>query len=437
MASKKNGHGKEMTKETTKAVFEDFNPFDPRYGGADPYPYYKRMRDECPVFLAENAHDTTIVATHNLVLEVLRNPTTFSSQFSLPTSLEDSPVNREINRIMENGWERVSTLLTSDPPDHTRNRKLVSKAFTPKAISDLEPFLRSITNQLLDDIIEKRKIELVKDFAMPLPVLSIAAALGVPDAKIVDFRRWTEACVDQGSMLRSNERRIQATHEIVEMQHFFAKELQSRLEKPLDDILTGLVQASLQNDEIEKGETHPLTMPEMLSIIQQLLVAGNETTTKLITEMILLLARDQNELQKLHSHPERIPLIVEESLRLLSPTQGMYRMATCPSTVGKAKIEQGSRVLVSYASANRDERLFPKPDQFNPDRANLREHLAFGKGTHYCIGAALARLEATVALSEFSKRISTISLASDNEFDYSKNPLLRGLSHLYLEITPR
>ena len=175
----------------------------------------------------------------------------------------------------------------------------------------------------------------------------------------------------------------------------------------------------------------------MLSILQQLLVAGNETTTKMLTEMVRLLAEHPDQWRRVQDDPSRVDKVVEETLRLSTPTQGMFRIATRDVTLGGVDIPAGGRIVVVYSSANRDEALFADPDEFDPDRANLKEHLAFGKGVHFCLGAALSRLEGRVALQELARRLDTITLSETNEFAYFPSFMLRGLTRLDVDFTAR
>mgnify|MGYP000864335976 FL=1 len=177
-------------------------------------------------------------------------------------------------------------------------------------------------------------------------------------------------------------------------------------------------------------------MPEMLSMVQQLLVAGNETTTKLLTETMRMLAEHPDEWRKLKDDPARAPAIIEEALRLSTPTQGMFRVSTKDHELEGVHIPKGARLVIVFASANRDTTLYDDADSFDPDRDNLRDHLAFGKGIHYCLGAALSRLEGKVALEEFARRVDRFELDDSNDFGYHPSFLLRGLKRLDITVTP-
>jgi cytochrome P450 len=300
----------------------------------------------------------------------------------------------------------------------------------------MEPAIREITTRLLDAALAKRSIELVEEFAVPLPVEVIARILNVPDSRLADFKRWSDDSIAGIGTSLDIDGRVAAERGVNEFQRYFAEQLELRRTDPRDDVLTDLLNARVGSDD-GIADDRPLDLAEMLSIIQQLLVAGNETTTKMLTEMVLLLAEHPDEWRGVQDDPERVDRVVEETLRLATPTQGMFRIVTRATTLGGVDLPAGARLVVVYASANRDESLFADPDEFRPDRDNLKEHLAFGKGIHFCLGAALSRLEGRVALQEIVKRVASIRLTEDNELRYFPSFMLRGLTSLNVELTPR
>ena len=206
--------------------------------------------------------------------------------------------------------------------------------------------------------------------------------------------------------------------------------------EPQDDLLTALLQARIDDDDPEVTDKRPLDMPEMLSIVQQLLVAGNETTTKLLTETMRLLANHPDQWQRLKQDRGRAANVIEEALRLSTPTQGMFRIATRDHELDGVHIPEGARLVIVFASANRDEAIYADADAFDPDRNGLRDHLAFGKGIHFCLGAALSRLEGKVALEELARLLDSVTLAESNRFEYFPSFLLRGLTRLDVDIVP-
>lgn len=411
-----------------------FNPFDPATLQC-PFPHYAVMRAEQPVMKVSGL-GIHMVTRHDLVLQVLRDPQTFSSVFGGTGMPISSDLRKRFEEVFAQGYPRVSTMLTADQPEHTRYRRLVSRAFHPKVIAELEPIIRSITIRLIDSWIQKGRIEFVRDFAVPLPVEVIAHALNVPDDRLADFKRWSDDSIAGIGTNISIDQRIEAEYGVNEFQHYFAQQIEDRRENPRDDILTNLLNARIDDDDSEVADKRPLDMPEMLSIVQQLLVAGNETTTKMLTEMMRLLAAHPDQWRAVKSDPARVERIVEETLRISTPTQGMWRMVTTETDLGGVRLNKGDRIVVVFGSANRDESLYPNPDEFDPDRENLRDHLAFGKGIHFCLGANLSRLEGRVALEELARRLETISLPDSNTFEYYPSFMLRGLTRLDIEFSP-
>ena len=418
---------------------EGFKLLDPAVQQC-PHLYYEKMREEHPVYSTEVAGVPIVLVTrYDDVLEIIKDTDTFSSETGGGAAM---PVNAELaDRIRklykeEGGYKRIGTMLTIDPPDQTRYRKLVNKAFTARAVSSLEPNIREISSGLIDSFINEDKVEFVKKFAVPLPVRTIAKALNVPEDRLADFKRWSDDNIAAIGTALSDDQRLVHEKGIIEFQHYFAEQFEKRRENPEDDILTNLLNARIDKDEDPDLPDEPLTMEEMLSIISQLVVAGNETTTKTLTEMMRLLGENPEQWKMLRDDPERAGKEVEETIRMTTPTQGFWRFAKRDVEVAGTKIAAGTRMVVMFASANRDESVFPDGDTFDPDRDDLFSHLAFGKGAHYCLGASLARLELRVALEELVKRIDSFELTAANNFDYLPSFMLRGLKSLEIEINP-
>jgi cytochrome P450 len=417
----------------------EFELFDPDIQQC-PHAYYAAMRERDPVYVTDAfGVPVFLVTRHDHVLEVLHDTTTYSSRFGGTSGPSGSELNQRITALYEelDGYDRVDTMLTTDPPAQTRYRRLVNKAFTPRAVAPLESSIRELANSLIDGIIDKRQCEFVADFAVPLPVTVIATALGVPADRLDDFKRWSDDAIAGIGSAISDDERIAAERGVIEFQHYFADQIAHREREPSDDLLTTLFEARIESGPEADGEPdHPLDMAEMLSIIQQILVAGNETTTKLLTEAMRLLTENPAEWERLREDPSRAGAIVEEVLRLSTPTQGMWRVVTADTELGGTPIPARSTVVVMFASANRSAEVFATPDDFNPGRDNLSNHVAFGKGAHFCLGASLARLEARVVLEELSRRIRSLRLPDTNDFRYHPSFMLRGLIRLDLEFTP-
>lgn len=332
----------------------------------------------------------------------------------------------EVMEIYAQGYPPVDTLLTNDPPAHTRYRVLVTKAFSARRVATLEPKVREIAAELVEKFARDGKVELMSQFAVGLPMTVIADALGVPREDMDKFKRWSDDSVAPLGGMISAERQIECTRSIVEFQHYFAAKLEERRVAPRDDLLTDLLNARLE-------KTSPLNMAEMLSILQQLLVAGNETTTNLIGSAMMLALQHPDQMRSLIDDPTLIGNFIEEALRTESPVQGLFRVTKADTELGGTLIPKMSRVVMMYASGNRDDAQFPDADHFDIRRANARTHLAFGQGIHFCIGAALARLEARVAFEILLARLKNIRFAAGNDFAHTPSFILRGLKALHLE----
>jgi cytochrome P450 len=324
----------------------------------------------------------------------------------------------------------MDTLLTNDPPAHSRFRALVNKAFSARRVATLEPRIRRIANGLIDSFIGDGKVELVGQFAIGLPLTVIADALGVPHSDMDDFKRLSDDAVAQIGGMIGHQRQIECAHSFIEFQRYFEARLEERKSAPRDDLTTDLLNARLDG-------TKPLDIAEMLNIIYQLLVAGNETTTNLISSAMMLLMRNPDQMRLVIEDRSLVPNMIEEALRLESPVQCLFRLAKVAGEIAGVQIPHGARLAVMYASGNRDEAEFPDPDRFDVRRANARTHLGFGQGEHFCIGAALARLEARVAFEMLLARMPAIRLAAgQNDFAHTPSFILRGLEALHLEFEP-
>ena len=409
---------------------EGFDLTDPEIQQA-PHAYYAAMRSDGVQYLPAN--DAWVVLAHEDALTVLRDPLTYSSQLGSNRERPSAAAQAEIARIGAEGLARPRTLLDNDPPDHTRYRRLVSRAFTPRKMALLRPFIESVTDELIDAWDTPSSVELVPQFSVPLPVQVITRVLDLPAEHHADFRRWTDARTATIGGSVSDEQHVENARIGVELQQFFVEQFELRRTDPRDDLLTELLNSHVSAGD-DGADTEPLGLPELVRIAEQLLVAGNETTAKLITEMMRLIAVTDGEWDRIKADPARIPRVVEESLRISSPNQGMSRIVMHDTTLAGVEIPAGARVVVMFASANRDEALFGCPNDLQPDRDHVREQVAFGHGTHFCVGAGLALQETTIALERFAARVASYRLHEDNTFEYLPSVTLRGLKRLHLDV---
>lgn len=393
-----------------------------------PYPWYQALRAEAPVHFVES-RGVWFVTSRELVLEALANYTVFSSAFGLPQLPPPESVAAEVAEIQAQAWpELVPTLLTADPPEHHYYRRMVARAFTPRFIDQREPAVRQIAAEVAQQLPAGQPVAFVTAFAAPLPLRVIAHTLNVPDDRIDDFKRWSDQITATIGTELDDAGWIEQAHNMVEFQRYFAAQFDDRRSTPRDDLITGLVNAASADDHDQ-----PLTTTEFLSIVQQLLVAGNETTTKLLTGSLHRLAQSPELWNWLRENPvERAGPFIEEALRFLTPVQGMFRITTAETELGGYTIPKSALVVLGFASANRDETQFDSPDEFDPERSNAKAHLAFSTGIHACLGASLARMEARIALEELTRRFASVRFADDNDFEYEPSFLLRGFTKLSL-----
>lgn len=405
--------------------------FDPAFL-ADPYPTYARLREESPV------HDLGggfwALSRHDDIVRVLRNPTLFSSELgyggmiggsvTMTGSGGDPRRERELTDsgmgVMMQGFSGLRVLIATDPPDHTRLRRLVSKPFSPKSIWALESRLREICDTLVDELLDARVdgvADLWQHISYPLPTMVIAEMLGIPSDRKADFKRWSDAIVN-GLSLGGGGDTAQGAAGAMEMFQYFGGVIRERRAEPRDDLISLIIQDTGDGEEA-------LTTAELIAFCVLLLIAGNETTTNLLGNFFEAMHRYPEELQRLRDDPELVSSAVEEALRFDSPVQGLWRGLTEPAEVGGVSLPAGARVMMLFAAGNRDAAAYgPDAEDFRADR-NPIDHVAFGTGIHVCLGAALARLEARVAISTLLDRTTGIERAGEPTRPLS--PVLRGV----------
>jgi cytochrome P450 len=406
----------------------DLQTYDPMEPSAqqNPFPFYAALREQAPVF----RHPTTgifFISRMDTLRAVLAEPRLFSSQASNQGTMPSGDGTDELSSILKEGWPPVNTMLTADPPAQTRYRKAIGKPFGTKRILELEPVIRQITVDLIDAWPQQGPVDFMKDFALPLPILAIAYALGMDPAREADIKRWSDDSVAALGVAITQERRIEAARGVIEMQKYWVSQFDGCRANPRGDILSNLVNTDFEDHE---GKVRKLDDSELISMVQQLMVAGNETTTKLLNETTRLLIENPAEWKRIQDDPDSIPKMVEEAVRLSTPNQGMFRSVTADTELEGVAIPKGSMLWIIFGSANRDERLFPEPDRFDPTRKNVGDHIAFGHGAHFCIGAPLARLETRIAYEELSKRIENMDFAPGTTLQYEPSYILRGLAGL-------
>lgn len=373
-----------------------------------------------------------ICSTYHLAREVLRNPDVFSSVDSQTMdSLRPPPA--EVVALRKASHQAVNTLVTNDPPSHTRFRTMVDEPFRPRSVEQLTARIRAIVDETIDGFIERGSCEVVTELAIPIPVKVIADMLGLPRTLAPRIKTWSDAAVEPLGMMISDERLIECTRLVKEFQDFMIDELEARRGAPRDDLLTHLVQA-------RDADGQPFTIAEMLSLTQQFLVAGNETTTNAIAAGVQLLVEHPDQWASLEADPtpNRIRVFANEVLRLEAPVQGLFRVVKHATVLGGVALPAGSRVMVRFAAANRDPARYREPDALDVDRHNAGTHLAFGAGIHHCIGANLAREELVQTFSALLARTRNVAFAAGrNDFRHHPSMILRGLERLHVTFERR
>ena len=363
----------------------------------DPAAAHRRLREQCPVHRFEGGGlEFTSLSRHDDVLSALKNIEVFSSLWG------------------QGPQRKPAIALFNDPPQHTRFRRLINTSFTPRAAMALEPMMTALVDELVSEMLESsdRRADLHDALAMPLPVIVIARMLGVPEEMRETFKEWSDSQL-QGMNGSDPAREAQARRALAE---YMLAEAEKRRVIARDggtmppDLISDIVAASLDSDA-------PITDAEMLSLLTQILVGGNETTTSLITNLMWRLLENRELWEAVVADPTLVDVAVEESLRFDPPVLGLYRTTTCPVAMGEATIPADEKVHVLYASANRDPEVWDDPDTFRLDRDlnRLRQHLSFGFGTHVCPGAALARTETRIALQALIRSVPTLELIGHPE----------------------
>ncbi|HVE88041.1 MAG TPA: cytochrome P450 [Myxococcales bacterium] len=384
---------------------------------ADPFAYYARLRAEAPVFpmMMFGRQRGWLVTRYDDVIAVLKHPSLGKDRFSRLSEAERAKLPwffRYFQPLMQNMLER-------DPPDHTRLRGLVHKAFTPALVERLRGRVQQLTDQLLDAAMKKRSMDLVADYALPLPVTIIAEMLGVPERDRARFHGWSGKLISNTNMLET----LLAIPAVLGFTRYIRKLVEKRRASPGDDLLTALIQAEEAGDR--------LSQDELVSMVFLILVAGHETTVNLIASGILALLQHPDQLERLRKDPALIGSAVEELLRFTCPVEiATMRVAREDFELGGSKIQRGDYVAAVVASANRDEQAFPKADTLDLGRDPNR-HLGFGLGIHYCLGAPLARLEGTIAIQKVLQRLPDLRLAiSAEKLRWRTGFVIRGMKKL-------
>lgn len=373
---------------------------------ARPGAYYAAMREGDPVHYDEKL-GMYLVSRYDDLQKVLRDPATFSMEHGYKEQYAKGFAAELKEILIRDGGGFFPDAIMTDPPYHTRIRRLVEGAFTAHRVKQLEPAIAKIIGDLIEKVANKGEADGVKDIAVPITIAVICEQLGLDHFNADKIQRWSHAVTQQIGRMQNREQMLEHARDICELQNHLIARMREREAEPHEDMISDIMHAKL-----EDGST--LTFEEAVSLVRALLIAGNETTATALANLLFILATQPEIAQQLHEAVEDERLLsrfVEELLRIEPPVRGLSRMTTREVEVGGKILPKGAHMLLLYASANDDEAVFPCPRQFDLSRANLGRHLSFGGGIHLCVGLSLARMEIKVAAREIVRRLDNIKLA--------------------------
>jgi hypothetical protein len=389
---------------------------------AEPYEYWRLLRDVAPVHTVLEGIGYTIVTRYEDVVTALRDSDSFSNDLGrrFPSGMSayaDSPAVRE---VLSQGCPYVDVLSFSDGDVHARHRRIGRRPFTSRHVRELDDIIAATVDDLVAALPRGTEVDLVSQFCVPLPITVIAHILGVDPARAGDVKRWADAQVARlGEPLDDEAENLRLARDLVEQHQYLFAQIRELREHPREDFLSDLVNSG----EIATDE-------ELVMIGAQLIVGGAETSASLIASMVNLLLDDPAAMQRCRNDPATIPDVVEETLRTESPIKLVHRIALRDVELGGTLIKKDSVVLLMLGSANRDERFVGHPDRFDPARADGRKHVAFGQGVHMCLGAALARAEGRLSLTGLLKASRTIERGHPGGLEHRSSLTVRGLTRL-------
>lgn len=400
-----------------ESLLEQFDPFEM----ADPFPFYARAREEAPIFYSPEI-GYWVITRYEDVKAVFKDLETFSSEISGTPMV---PPNPEVQKILDEGGFKVFSGLSGKmPPDHTRIRSFINKAFTPQRVKKLEAPIRQRVIELLSSWSGGRA-DLVSQLTYDLPALVLFILLGIPDEDVHQVKEWaySRIVLQWGGQ---GEDPIPHAHNLVKYWKYCNELIDKRFENPQDDLPSDLVRIYQSGDKT-------ITRTEMASVCYTLLFAGHETTSHMLAEGIKTLLSHRASWEALCADPSRIPQAVEEIARTCPSIFTWRRITTRPVRLGGVDLPKGAPLLLVIGSANRDERCFRHGEEFDISRENAKDNLTFGHGVKYCLGAPLARQEARIVLEELTRRFPSLRLAPNQKIEYIPNMMSRGPRHVWVE----
>jgi cytochrome P450 len=403
-------------------VHADFDPLSPRYL-EDPFAVLRELpASGAPVFYAP-AIDYYVVTRYEDIEAIFLDHETFSAGAA---QLPLVALSEEASTILLGGGHRPAPSMVSlDPPEHTRVRRHTARAFTPRRVAELEDTIRATVSDLLDAIDPGEPFDLVATLTFPLPATIVFSLIGVPHEDYGRLKRWCGYRAGLTFGRPRPEEQVEHAENIVAYRRYLRELVAEREQRRADDLTSALI-------DIHDEDPDAFTLDEIASILFSLSFAGHETTNYLIGNLARRLLEDRTRWDRVVADPATIPAAVEETLRFDPSVCVWRRVTTQPARVGGVELPAGAKLFLWLAAAGRDASVFPEPDSFDLDRDNARRHLAFGRGIHYCLGASLGKLEAELALAELARRFPGLALVEDQELTFHPNISFRGPRALWV-----
>ncbi|MEM7286027.1 MAG: cytochrome P450 [Actinomycetota bacterium] len=415
--------------DESSLTLDEVNFFDPDIQEC-PYDAYALLRDEAPIW-QDPRTGMFVVTRYDDIHAILRDTERFRN--ARDRSKTDPRAERIRALYEEKGWVPAPTLAGRDDPNHKEMRGLFNHAFRPQKVKQLDPFVEDLANRLIDDFIDDRRCDWVRQFAVPLPLIIIGVQMGAKEEDIWQIKAWTDAWVQRLGLMQTEAEAIWSTEMEIEAQHYFQPIFERLREEPDDTLLSDLVNTEIPEwgRTLNDNELHAEMMADTF-------VGGSETSTNAISAGVMLLIRQPEQWDRLKSDPDHyLPVLVEEILRLEGPVQGLFRQTAVDVDMHGVHIPAGSVMNIRYAAANLDENVFDCPREMDLERDNARQHLAFGFGTHHCMGAPLARREIFLSFQALVQRIDEMwFIEGENDFLHQPNFCLRALKELHIGFTP-
>jgi hypothetical protein len=405
-----------------KGLASEFDPFVEPYL-SNPHPFWLRAREQEPVFYSPQI-DYWVVTRYEDIKAIFGDPQTFSAS-NAQTPIR--PLAPQVTHLLRDGGLKTKPVMSNrDPPEHTRIRKHTWGAFTPKRVAQLEPQIRALVTQFIDRIVEQKRADLVQEMFYELPVHVLFIFLGIPEKDIGRIKTWSRKRLMLTWGRLSDEQQMIEAQGLLEYWKYTEDFIDGLLADPPDNYVGDLIRVSQADD-------NELTVDEITNIVYGLVLAGHETTTSMSSNAIVTLMQHRDVWQRLCAEPQAIPKAVEELLRFNSSVITWRRKTTRPVEIANLAIPADANLLLALCSGNYDDAHFADPEKFDIDRPNVRSHLSFGFGIHFCLGAPLARLELKIILEELARRLPDLRLSDKQTWSYPPNTTFRGPEQLWVE----